>query len=73
MPRSQRSGEVVEPLVSEQWFVRMAPLAAPALQAVADGSITILPERFAKVYAGWLENIKVGKLLRTAAVRVCQG
>ncbi|GLC34463.1 hypothetical protein PLESTB_000726300 [Pleodorina starrii] len=58
VPRSQRSGEVIEPLVSEQWFVRMGPLAEPALAAVADGSITILPERFAKTYNNWLENIK---------------
>ncbi len=65
MPRSQRSGEVIEPLVSEQWFVRMEPLAAPALAAVADGRITIMPERFAKTYNNWLENIKV----RAAGVR----
>ncbi|WIA19379.1 hypothetical protein OEZ85_004004 [Tetradesmus obliquus] len=58
VPRSQRGGEVVEPLVSEQWFVRMAPLAEPALAAVADGSITIMPERFEKIYNMWLENIK---------------
>ncbi|KXZ53642.1 hypothetical protein GPECTOR_6g559 [Gonium pectorale] len=58
VPRSQRSGEVIEPLVSEQWFVRMGPLAEPALAAVADGSITIMPERFAKIYNNWLENIK---------------
>jgi len=45
--------------VSEQWFVHMGPLAEPALAAVADGRITILPERFEKIYNGWLENIKV--------------
>lgn len=60
VPRSQRGGEIVEPLVSEQWFVRMAPLAEPALAAVADGRITIMPERFEKIYNMWLENIKVG-------------
>lgn len=59
VPRSQRGGEVVEPLVSEQWFVKMAPLAKPALAAVADGSMRIVPERFEKVYNFWLENIKV--------------
>ena len=59
VPRSQRGGEIVEPLVSEQWFVRMEPLAKPALAAVADGTITIVPDRFAKVYNYWLENIKV--------------
>mmetsp|Transcript_17140 Transcript_17140/g.42968 ORF Transcript_17140/g.42968 Transcript_17140/m.42968 type:complete len:1276 (-) Transcript_17140:143-3970(-) len=57
-PRSQRSGEIVEPLVSEQWFVRTAPLAGPALKAVADKDIVILPERFERVYNNWLENIK---------------
>jgi hypothetical protein len=59
VPRSQRGGEVVEPLVSEQWFVRMGPLAEPALAAVANGDIKIVPERFEKIYNGWLENIKV--------------
>ncbi|KAG2496325.1 hypothetical protein HYH03_005557 [Edaphochlamys debaryana] len=58
VPRSQRSGEVIEPLVSEQWFVRMEPLAKPALAAVADGTITIMPERFAKIYNNWLTDIK---------------
>jgi len=51
---------VIEPLVSEQWFVVMEPLARPALAAVADGRIKIVPERFEKVYNFWLENIKVG-------------
>lgn len=60
VPRSQRGGEVVEPLVSEQWFVKMEPLAAPALAAVANGDIKIMPERFEKIYNLWLENIKVG-------------
>ena len=60
VPRSQRSGEIIEPLVSEQWFVRMEPLAKPALAAVADGTIRIMPERFERVYNNWLENIKVG-------------
>uniref|UniRef100_A0A7S3R9D9 valine--tRNA ligase n=1 Tax=Dunaliella tertiolecta TaxID=3047 RepID=A0A7S3R9D9_DUNTE len=57
-PRSQRSGEIIEPLISDQWFVRMEPLAKPALAAVADGSIRIMPERFEKIYYNWLENIK---------------
>ncbi|CAL5223969.1 g6577 [Coccomyxa viridis] len=58
VPRSQRGGEVIEPLVREQWFVRMQPLAEPALKAVADGSIKILPERFVRTYNMWLENIR---------------
>jgi valyl-tRNA synthetase len=58
VPRSQRGGEVVEPMISTQWFVRMQSLAQAGLQAVRDGRITIIPERFAKVYYNWLENIR---------------
>ncbi len=57
-PRSQRGGEIVEPMVSVQWFVKMEGLAAAGLDAVRDGRITIVPERFGKVYFNWLENIK---------------
>lgn len=49
MPRSQRGGEVIEPLVSAQWFVKMKPLAEPALKAVDDGKLKIVPARFEKV------------------------
>src|SRR5512136_1210993 len=58
VPRSQRGGEVVEPLVSTQWFVKIKPLADAGLQAVRDGRIKIVPERFTKVYYNWLENIR---------------
>jgi valyl-tRNA synthetase len=58
VPRSQRGGEIVEPMVSEQWFVKIKPLAEAALAAVRDGRIQIVPERFEKVYYNWLENIK---------------
>ncbi|MBN1265765.1 MAG: valine--tRNA ligase [Anaerolineales bacterium] len=58
VPRSQRGGEVIEPMVSTQWFVRMEPLAKPALEAVRSGKIKIIPERFTKVYYNWLENIR---------------
>ena len=58
VPRSQRGGEIIEPLVSTQWFLRTQPLAQRAIQAVRDGSIRIVPERFAKVYFHWLENIE---------------
>jgi valyl-tRNA synthetase len=58
VPRSQRGGEVVEPMVSTQWFVRMKPLAEAGLEAVRDGRIKIVPERFTKVYYNWLENIR---------------
>jgi valyl-tRNA synthetase len=55
---SQRGGEIVEPLLSEQWFVRMQPLAEKALAAVREGRTRIVPERFEKVYFHWLENIQ---------------
>ena len=58
VPRSQRGGEIVEPMVSTQWFVKIKPLADAALEAVRDGSIKIVPERFTKVYYNWLENIE---------------
>ncbi len=58
IPRSQRGGEIVEPMISEQWFVRIEPLAKAALEAVRDGRIRIVPERFEKIYFNWLENIK---------------
>lgn len=58
VPRSQRGGEIIEPIVSEQWFVKMEPLAKPALAAVANGDIAIVPPRFAKVYNHWLEDIQ---------------
>ncbi len=58
IPRSQRGGEIIEPMLSTQWFVRMESLAEAALEAVKDGRIRIVPERFEKVYFNWLENIK---------------
>ncbi|KAH1109059.1 hypothetical protein J1N35_012827 [Gossypium stocksii] len=58
VPRSQRGGEVIEPLVSKQWFVTMQPLAEKALLAVERGELTIIPERFEKLYNHWLTNIK---------------
>ncbi|MCL1853067.1 MAG: valine--tRNA ligase [Peptococcaceae bacterium] len=53
-----RCDTVVEPRVSRQWFVRMAPLAAPAMEAVRQGRIEFVPERFTRVYLGWMENIR---------------
>ncbi|XP_058722633.1 valine--tRNA ligase, chloroplastic/mitochondrial 2 isoform X1 [Vicia villosa] len=58
VPRSQRGGEIIEPLVSKQWFVSMEPLAEKALQAVEKGELKIIPERFEKIYNHWLSNIK---------------
>ncbi|KUK36281.1 MAG: Valine--tRNA ligase [Thermacetogenium phaeum] len=53
-----RCDTVIEPLVSEQWFVKMKPLAEPALRAVKEGKIRFIPERFTKIYLNWVENIK---------------
>ena len=53
-----RCDTVVEPRLSDQWFVKMEPLARPGLQAVRDGTIRILPERWEAVYINWLENIR---------------
>src|SRR5579859_2903870 len=53
----QRCDTVVEPLISKQWFVKMTPLATPALGAVKYGLLKLVPERFNKVYTDWLENI----------------
>ena len=58
IPRSQRGGGIVEPMISEQWFVKMESLANAGLDAVRDGRIKIVPERFEKTYFNWLENIK---------------
>ena len=54
----ERCGTVIEPMISKQWFVKMAPLAKPALDAYRNGEVDFIPERFAKVYEHWLENIK---------------
>ncbi len=53
-----RCHTTIEPLVSEQWFVRMKPLAEPAIKAVKEGRIRFVPERFTKIYLNWLENIR---------------
>ena len=58
VPLSDRSKTPVEPLVSEQWFVKMEDLAAPAIKAVKDGTLRIFPERWTKVYLDWLENVR---------------
>ncbi len=58
LPKCTRSGTVVEPMISTQWFVRMKPLAEPALAAVADGRTRIIPEEWVKTYNHFLENIQ---------------
>jgi valyl-tRNA synthetase len=54
----QRCQTIIEPLASKQWFVKMEPLAEPAIAAVKEGRIKIIPERFEKVYLNWMENIR---------------
>ena len=53
-----RCHTMVEPRLSRQWFVKMAPLARPALRAVKDGRLKFYPERWTKVYTNWMENIR---------------
>ena len=53
-----RCNSVVEPRVSKQWFVKMEPLAKPAIDTVKNGEITLIPSRFEKTYYNWMENIK---------------
>lgn len=54
----QRCDTVIEPMISRQWFVKMKPLAEPAIQKVVDGEIKFIPERFTKTYLNWMENIR---------------
>lgn len=56
--KCQRCGTTIEPLLSEQWFVKMKPLAEEAIKAVKDGRIKFIPERWEKNYLGWMENIR---------------
>ena len=58
VPRSQRGGEIIEPLVSKQWFVNAEPMAQLALAAVRSGRIRIVPERVNKVWENWLTGIR---------------
>lgn len=53
-----RCNTVIEPRVSHQWFVKMKPLAEPAIEAVRNGTIKFVPERFSKIYFNWMENIQ---------------
>ena len=53
-----RCNSTVEPIVSKQWFVKMEELARPAINAVMDKKVTFVPERFAKTYYNWMENVK---------------
>ncbi len=53
-----RCDETVEPILSDQWYVSMKPLAKPAIDAVRDGDIRIIPDRFTRVYLNWMENVR---------------
>lgn len=55
---SERTGDVIEPLLSLQWFLTMAPLAQPALEAFRGGRLRFIPERYGRTYETWLENIR---------------
>ena len=59
VPRSQRGGEIVEPLISTQWYVKIKPLAELAIEAVRSGRIRIIPERFRKVYYNWMDPSRI--------------
>jgi valyl-tRNA synthetase len=58
VPRGDRSGVVLEPLLTDQWFVKIQPLADPAIRAVEDGRIRFVPDNWSKVYFDWMRNIK---------------
>ena len=53
-----RCGTVVEPMLSDQWFVKMEDLAKPAIEAAKNGDLNHVPERFEKTYLHWLEEIR---------------
>ncbi len=53
-----RCSTVIEPIISKQWFVKMKPLAEPAIEVVKNGTIKFVPERFSKIYFNWMENIQ---------------
>jgi valyl-tRNA synthetase len=58
VPRGDRSNAVLEPWLTDQWYVRIAPLAEPAIKAVEDGSIRFVPESWSKNYFSWMHNIQ---------------
>jgi valyl-tRNA synthetase len=57
-PRGDRSGVIVEPLLTDQWYVKIAPLAEPAIEAVQDGRIKFVPEQYTNMYMAWMNNIQ---------------
>ena len=58
VPRGDRSGAVIEPYLTDQWFVRIAPLAGPAIQAVENGDIQFVPKQYENMYFAWMRDIQ---------------
>jgi valyl-tRNA synthetase len=58
VPRGDRSGVIIEPYLTEQWYMKMQPLAAPAIRAVENGDIRFIPENWDKTYFQWMNNIE---------------
>jgi valyl-tRNA synthetase len=58
VPRGDRSGSVIEPYLTDQWYVKIAPLAEPAIEAVRSGAIRFVPENWSRTYFEWMRNIK---------------
>jgi valyl-tRNA synthetase len=58
VPRGDRSGAVLEPLLTDQWYVRIEPLAKPAIEAVESGRVRFVPENYSKTYFEWMRNIR---------------
>jgi valyl-tRNA synthetase len=58
VPRGDRTNTVIEPYMTDQWFVKVAPLAKPAIDAVKNGDIRFVPENWSKTYYNWMENIE---------------
>ena len=58
IPRGDRSGAVVEPYLTDQWYVKIDPLAKPAIEAVESGKIRFVPENWSKTYFDWMYNIQ---------------
>lgn len=58
IPRGERSGAIVEPMLTDQWFIKMAALAKPAIAAVNNGELKFIPNKWHKTYLQWLENIQ---------------
>lgn len=58
VPRGDRTNAVIEPYLTDQWFVKIAPLAEPAIDAVKNGDIRFVPDNWSKTYFNWMENIE---------------